>query len=185
MQLPLDTKNCLIDAREHTITTIGLEDLIVAATKDAILITKQDTAQNVKEIVKMIKAKNTTLATTPYQNARPWGWFESIIKEDRFQVKRIVLNIKKSISLQLHHHRSEHWVVVKGTARITKEEETFLLSENQSAYIPIGIKHRLENAGKIPLEIIEIQSGSYLEEDDIVRFQDQYGRTNNLEKENA
>ena len=179
--ITLDTNNCLIDARENLVATIGVHNLIITATKDAILIADQSKAQQVKDVVHLLKQRDPKLTHQPSKVARPWGWFESLAIEARFQVKRIMIDVGKSLSLQLHHHRSEHWVVVKGTARITKGEEVFLLTENQSTYIPLGTKHRLENIGALALEIIEIQSGSYLGEDDIVRLEDNYGRATTTE----
>lgn len=168
--IALDTKDCLINAGEQLVATIGVQNLIITATKDAVLVAKHDKVQRVKEIVKLLKTNNAIQAIQPCRVVRPWGWFEIISQGTRFQVKRLVLTCEQSISLQLHHHRSEHWIVVKGTAKITKDQEEFLLAENQSVYIPVGVKHRLANVGKISLEIIEVQVGSYLGEDDIVRF---------------
>lgn len=132
--------------------------------------------QDVKKVVAELKAQNRSMASAHRKVHRPWGWYDSIDGGSRFQVKRIVVNPGSQLSLQMHHHRAEHWVVVKGTAEVTKGDETFLLSENESTYIPLGHVHRLANPGMVPLEIIEVQSGSYLGEDDIVRFEDTYGR---------
>ena len=134
-------------------------------------------AQNVKEIVNRLKAEKRSEYQTHRRVYRPWGSYEGVDAGQRFQVKRLMVNPGASLSLQMHHHRAEHWVVVKGTARVTKGGEVFMLTENQSTYIPLGTTHRLENPGNIPLEIIEVQSGSYLGEDDIVRFEDKYNRT--------
>lgn len=155
---------------------IGLDDVIVVDTADAVLVTKKDRCQEVKEIVNLLKLANREEPFTHRKVYRPWGNYESIDRSERFQVKRITVKPGGNLSQQMHHHRAEHWIVVRGTARITKGDEVLLLSENQSTYIPLGISHRLENPGKIDLELIEVQSGSYLGEDDIVRFDDQYGR---------
>ena len=158
------------------LAVIGLDDVVVVDTADAVLVTKMDRCQEVKEIVASLKSANREETLTHRKVYRPWGNYESIDKSDRFQVKRITVKPGASLSQQMHHHRAEHWIVVKGTARITKGEEVLILSENQSTYIPVGVTHRLQNPGKIDLELIEVQSGSYLEEDDIVRFDDHYGR---------
>ena len=140
------------------------------------LVARRDRAQDVKAIVEQLKAQGRGEALLHRRVNRPWGSYETIDHCERFQVKRITVNSGASLSLQLHHHRAEHWIVVKGTARITHGEDTLVLTENQSTYIPLGVKHRLENPGLIPLELIEVQSGAYLGEDDIVRFDDKYGR---------
>ncbi|NDD73081.1 MAG: cupin domain-containing protein, partial [Actinobacteria bacterium] len=140
------------------------------------MVAPRERAQDVKALVAAVKAGGYNLAESHRQVFRPWGSYDSIDNGERFQVKRIVVNPGASLSLQKHHHRAEHWIVVKGTAEVTKGEEVFLVGENQSTYIPLGTVHRLVNPGKIPLEMIEVQSGSYLGEDDIVRFQDHYGR---------
>ena len=170
------TKNCLLEARHRLIATVDIEDLAVIETSDAILIAKREQSEGIKNIVKTLKQNQSPMAINHRQMMRPWGWYDSISQGDRFQVKRIFVNPGMSLSLQMHHHRSEHWVVVKGIAEVTKDHEVFTLHENESTFIPIGIKHQLKNIGKIPLEIIEVQSGSYLGEDDIVRFQDEHGR---------
>jgi mannose-1-phosphate guanylyltransferase/mannose-6-phosphate isomerase len=141
-----------------------------------VLVTTRERAQDVKKIVAALKAKKRSEADDHPRVLRPWGSYETVALSDRFQVKRIVVKPGQKLSLQMHHHRAEHWVVVKGTARVTCEDKEFLLHEDQSTYIPLGHKHRLENPGRTPLELIEVQSGSYLGEDDIVRFEDQYGR---------
>lgn len=158
------------------LAVIGLDDVIVVDTADAVLVTKMACCQEVKEIVNQLKLANREEPFTHRKVYRPWGNYESIDRAERFQVKRITVKPGGNLSQQMHHHRAEHWVVVKGTAKITKGDEVLLLSENQSTYIPLGVTHRLENPGKIDLEMIEVQSGSYLGEDDIVRFDDQYGR---------
>ncbi len=158
------------------IGVVGLEDVVVVETKDAILISSRNFSQDVKSLVSQLKTNGREEASSHKKVYRPWGAYESIDFSERFQVKRITVKHGAKLSLQKHHHRAEHWVVVKGTAIVTKGEEEFLLRENESTYIPLGETHRLENPGKIPLELIEVQSGSYLGEDDIVRFDDVYGR---------
>jgi mannose-1-phosphate guanylyltransferase/mannose-6-phosphate isomerase len=153
-----------------------MDDVIVVNTADAVLVTKKERCQEVKEIVALLKRANRDEALAHRKVYRPWGNYEAIDRSDRFQVKRITVKPGGTLSQQMHHHRAEHWIVVKGTARITKGDEVLMLSENQSTYIPLGVTHRLENPGKIDLELIEVQSGSYLGEDDIVRFEDIYGR---------
>jgi mannose-1-phosphate guanylyltransferase/mannose-6-phosphate isomerase len=150
--------------------------MIVVETADAVLVADRNRIDTVKELVSKLKAAGRSEVESHRKVYRPWGWYDSIDNGQRFQVKRIVVKPGAALSLQLHHHRAEHWVVVAGTARVTRGEDTFILSENESTYIPLGIQHRLENPGKIPLEIIEVQSGTYLGEDDIVRFDDTYGR---------
>jgi len=169
-------RNCYLRSENRLLAAIGIENLIVVETADAVLIAHKDQAQNVKNVVEFLKKTGRSEANLHRKVFRPWGSYETIDNEPRFQVKRIMVNVGASLSLQMHHHRSEHWVIVKGTAKITRGDEQLLLTENQSTYIPLGIKHRLENPGKIPLEIIEIQAGSYLGEDDIIRFEDHYGR---------
>jgi mannose-1-phosphate guanylyltransferase / mannose-6-phosphate isomerase len=163
-------------AESRLIAAIGLKDHVVVETKDAIFVAPLSEVQHVKTLVNRIKAGGRHEHLLHREVARPWGSYDSIDAGERFQVKRLMVKPGATLSLQLHHHRAEHWIVVSGTARITRGEEVFLLEENQSTYIPIGAKHRIENPGKIPLHLIEVQSGSYLGEDDIVRFEDQYGR---------
>lgn len=170
------TSGCLVHADKRLVVTLGLDDMIVVDTPDALLVMSKSEAQALKPIVAELKSREVKQVIFNQRVNRPWGSFESIDQGERFQVKRITVDVGQRLSLQRHHHRSEHWVVVKGTARVTRGDESFLLTENQSAYIPIGSTHRLENVGKIPLEIIEIQSGAYLGEDDIERLADQYGR---------
>lgn len=170
------SRNCYLHAERRLIAAVGLEDHIVVETADAVLVARRDRVQEVKEIVRRLKEQGREEALLHRRVNRPWGAYEGLVQDGRFQVKRISVHPGASLSRQLHHHRAEHWVVVRGTARVTRGAETFILSENESTYIPLGIEHRLENPGKIPLEIIEVQSGSYLGEDDIVRFEDQYGR---------
>ncbi|MBS1210118.1 MAG: mannose-phosphate guanylyltransferase/mannose-6-phosphate isomerase [Proteobacteria bacterium] len=170
------TSNSLVFAQSRLVATVGVKDLIVVETPDAIMVADKSRAQDVKNIVTRIKAEGKTLAASHRKVYRPWGWYDSIDAGPRFQVKRIVVNPGATLSLQMHHHRAEHWIVVSGTAEVTNGDQVLLLSENQSTYIPLGTVHRLANPGKLPLEIIEVQSGSYLGEDDIVRFEDTYGR---------
>lgn len=166
----------LVFAQDRLVAGIGIENLIIVETPDAVMVASKDKISAVKQIVAQLKKSQRGEAVTHRKIYRPWGWYDSIDSGERFQVKRIVVNPGFSLSLQMHHHRAEHWIIVKGTARITRDNEIFLLSENQSTYIPLGVTHRLENPGKFPLEMIEVQSGSYLGEDDIVRFDDTYGR---------
>lgn len=171
-----NAENCYLRAENRLLAAIGVKDLTIVETADAVLVAHKDQVQDVKKIVNRLKEQNRPEIELHRQVYRPWGSYECIDSEERFQVKRITVNPGASLSLQKHYHRSEHWIVVTGTARITKGDENFILSENQSTYIPLGIKHRLENPGKIPLELIEVQSGSYLGEDDITRYDDTYGR---------
>ncbi|MCC8447484.1 mannose-1-phosphate guanylyltransferase/mannose-6-phosphate isomerase [Xanthomonas translucens] len=159
------------------IAIVGLQDVVVVETDDAVLVGHRDRIQEVKQIVARIKASGRSEATWHRKVYRPWGAYDSIDNGQRFQVKRITVKPGATLSLQMHHHRAEHWIVVSGTAEVTRGEEVLLLTENQSTYIPLGVTHRLKNPGKLPLELIEVQSGSYLGEDDIVRFEDTYGRT--------
>jgi mannose-1-phosphate guanylyltransferase / mannose-6-phosphate isomerase len=158
------------------IACVGTHDLVVVETDDAILVADKSRVQDVKKVVGRIRSERGTEATNHRKVHRPWGHYDSVDIGERFQVKRIVVKPGAQLSLQMHHHRAEHWIVVRGTALVTRGEERFIVSENESAYIPLGVTHRLENPGKMPLEIIEVQSGSYLGEDDIVRFDDTYGR---------
>ena len=162
---------------ERLIAMVGLDDVIVVETDDAVLVGKSDRMQEVKDVVARLKADGRSEATWHRKVYRPWGAYDSIDHGDRFQVKRITVKPGGTLSLQMHHHRAEHWIVVSGTAEVTRGDEVLLLTENQSTYIPLGVTHRLRNPGKLPLELIEVQSGSYLGEDDIVRFEDTYGRT--------
>jgi mannose-1-phosphate guanylyltransferase/mannose-6-phosphate isomerase len=158
------------------IAMVGLEDVVVVETDDAVFVGHKDRVQDVKEIVGQIKRDGRSEAAAHRKVYRPWGAYDSIDNGARFQVKRITVKPGATLSLQMHHHRAEHWIVVSGTAEVTRGDEVILLTENQSTYIPLGVTHRLKNPGKLPLELIEVQSGSYLGEDDIVRFEDQYGR---------
>ncbi|MCB1841392.1 MAG: mannose-1-phosphate guanylyltransferase/mannose-6-phosphate isomerase, partial [Halioglobus sp.] len=163
------------DSRLVAVT--GVSNLVVVETADAVLVADRDQVQDVKQIVNQLKEQARSEASLHLRVYRPWGSYESLVSADRFQVKRIVVNPGASLSLQMHHHRAEHWIVVKGTAEVTCGDKVFMLAEDESTYIPLGNKHRLANPGHIPLEIIEVQSGSYLGEDDIVRFEDVYGRS--------
>ncbi len=168
--------NTYIRAEHRMVAALGIEDIIVIETADVLLVAHKNAAQDVKKIVARLNASGHPKSVTHRKVFRPWGSYEDIDQGERFQVKKIVVNPGASLSLQMHYHRAEHWIVVKGTAKVINGGEETLLSENQSTYIPLGVAHRLENPGKIPLELIEVQSGAYLEEDDIVRFTDQYGR---------
>jgi len=161
---------------ERLIALVGLDDVVVVETADAVLVGKGERMQEVKEVVARIKQDKRSEATWHRKVYRPWGAYDSIDNGQRFQVKRITVKPGATLSLQMHHHRAEHWIVVSGTAEVTRGEDVLLLTENQSTYIPLGVTHRLRNPGKLPLELIEVQSGSYLGEDDIVRFEDTYGR---------
>lgn len=158
------------------VTCVGIENVIVVETPDAVLVVHKDKTQDVKLVVDMLKQQGRSEGKLHRKVFRPWGWYDGIDVGERFQVKRIVVKPGAALSLQMHHHRAEHWVVVRGTARVTRNKDVYLVSENESTYIPLGTSHRLENPGCVPLEMIEIQSGSYLGEDDIVRFEDIYGR---------
>lgn len=171
-----ESSGCYLRSSGRLVAAVGLENHIVVETADAVLVAHKDSVQNVKQIVESLKKAGRSEAANHLRVSRPWGTYETVDLADRYQVKRITVKPGASLSMQMHHHRAEHWVVVKGTARITKGDEILLLTENQSTYIPLGITHRLENPGKIPLELIEVQSGSYLCEDDIIRFEDNFGR---------
>jgi mannose-1-phosphate guanylyltransferase/mannose-6-phosphate isomerase len=171
-----DSHNTLVHATSRLVGVVGLSDVIVVETPDAVLVADRSRSQEVKQIVNQLNANGRTEHTLHRQVHRPWGWYDSIDSGPRFQVKRIMVKPGASLSLQKHHHRAEHWIVVTGTAEVTNGDQVMLLTENQSTYIPLGQVHRLANPGKVPLEIIEVQSGSYLGEDDIVRFEDTYGR---------
>jgi mannose-1-phosphate guanylyltransferase / mannose-6-phosphate isomerase len=174
--LTADSHGCYLQSTSRLVAAVGLNDHVVVETKDAVLVAPKDRVQDVKELVAQLKKQGRYETSLHREVFRPWGSYDSIDHGDRFQVKRLTVKPGASMSLQMHHHRAEHWIVVAGTARITRGEETFLLEENQSTYIPLGTRHRIENPGKIPLHIIEVQSGTYLGEDDIVRFEDRYGR---------
>jgi mannose-1-phosphate guanylyltransferase/mannose-6-phosphate isomerase len=172
----VNTKNTLVFGEDKLVATVGVEDLVIVNTKDAILVAHKDHSQQVKDIVNQLKAENRTEVTFHREVYRPWGKYDSIDNGERFQVKRITVKPGAKLSVQMHHHRAEHWIVVTGTAKVTNGDKSILLTENQSTYIPVGVIHALENPGKVDLELIEVQSGSYLGEDDIVRFEDRYGR---------
>ncbi|MFG0454067.1 mannose-1-phosphate guanylyltransferase/mannose-6-phosphate isomerase [Shewanella mangrovisoli] len=172
----VDTKNTLVFGGNKLVTTVGVEDLVIVDTKDAVLVAHKDQSQNVKAIVSQLKSEQRSEVTFHREVYRPWGKYDSIDNGDRFQVKRITVKPGAKLSVQMHHHRAEHWIVVSGTAKVTNGDKDILLTENQSTYIPVGVIHALENPGKVDLELIEVQSGSYLGEDDIVRFEDRYGR---------
>lgn len=176
--LAVDTRNSFLNSGGRLVATVGIDDLVVVETSDAVLVAHKDRVQDVKVIVNRLKADQRVEYHSHRKVYRPWGAYDSIDNQARFQVKHITVNPGATLSLQMHYHRAEHWIVVSGTARVTRGDEVFLLSENQSTHIPLGTQHRLENPGKIPLELIEVQSGSYLGEDDIIRFQDVYGRQN-------
>jgi mannose-1-phosphate guanylyltransferase / mannose-6-phosphate isomerase len=171
-----DSHNTLVHATSRLVSVVGLRDVVVVETPDAVLVADRQSSQDVKKIVAFLGAEQRGEHALHRKVHRPWGWYDSIDHGPRHQVKRIMVKPGASLSLQMHHHRAEHWIVVSGTAEVTNGEQVILLAENQSTYIPLGQTHRLANPGKVPLEIIEVQSGSYLGEDDIVRFEDTYGR---------
>ncbi|HHQ48259.1 MAG TPA: mannose-1-phosphate guanylyltransferase/mannose-6-phosphate isomerase, partial [Acidobacteria bacterium] len=172
-----DTHRSYIRAESRLVATVGIDDCVAVETPDAVLVASRERAQEVKAVVQMLKDAGRLEPVFHRRVYRPWGSYEGIARGERFQVKHIIVNPGAKLSLQLHHHRAEHWIVVQGTARVTRDGEEFILTEDQSTYIPLGVRHRLENPGVIPLHLIEVQSGSYLGEDDIVRFEDQYGRS--------
>ena len=174
--LALASRNCYVRAEHRLVACVGLEDIVVVETPDAVLVAHKQHLQSVKDVVATLKTGGRLESALHRKIFRPWGYYDSVDMGERFQVKRIVVNPGASLSLQMHHHRAEHWVVVSGTAKVSMGDKDMLLSENQSTYIPLGVVHRLENPGRIPLEMIEVQSGAYLGEDDIVRFEDCYGR---------
>jgi mannose-1-phosphate guanylyltransferase/mannose-6-phosphate isomerase len=171
-----DATGNLINAQHRMVAAVGVRDLVVVETADAVLVADKAQAQDVKAVTEFLKLAGRSESRHHRCVHRPWGTYEPVDSGDRFQVKRITVKPGASLSLQMHHHRAEHWIVVRGTARVTRGEEVFLLAENESTYIPIGVSHRLENPGVIPLELVEVQSGAYLGEDDIVRFEDRYRR---------
>ena len=171
-----DSRDCYVQSDSKLIATIGLDNIVVVESDDAIMVAAKDRVQDVKKVVEKLKAQERPEAQVHRKVYRPWGFYDSVDSGERFQVKRIVVKPGAQLSLQMHHHRAEHWVVVSGTARVTCGDKELLVTENQSTYIPLGVTHRLENPGSIPLELIEVQSGSYLGEDDIVRFEDKYAR---------
>ncbi len=171
-----DTRDCFVHSTSRLVTAVGMDDHIIVETKDAVLVAPKDRVQDVKELVNQLKKAGRSESAWHREVFRPWGSYDSVDDGERFQVKRLSLKPGGALSLQMHHHRAEHWIVVQGTARVTCGEKTFLLSENESTYVPIGATHRIENPGKVPLHIIEVRSGTYLGEDDIVRYEDHYGR---------
>jgi len=171
-----NSQNCYVRAEQQLVATVGVQDLVVISTKDAVLVAHKDQAQDVKHIVAQLKANQRPEVTFHREVYRPWGKYDSVDNGERFQVKRITVKPGAKLSVQMHHHRAEHWIVVSGTAKVTIDGQDQYLTENQSVYIPITAVHALENPGKVELELIEVQSGSYLGEDDIVRFEDRYGR---------
>ncbi|MBC3247351.1 mannose-1-phosphate guanylyltransferase/mannose-6-phosphate isomerase [Pseudomonas lurida] len=172
-----DTRDTYLHAESRLVTAVGVDNLIIVETKDSVLVAHKDRVQDVKLIVEKLKAQDRPEFVVHREVYRPWGSYDSIDQGTRYQVKRITVRPGAKLSLQMHHHRAEHWIVVSGTAKVTNGKESYLVTENQSTYIPIGQVHALENPGKVPLELIEVQSGSYLGEDDIVRFEDRYGRS--------
>lgn len=172
-----DVNNSYVNAEQRLISIVGLDDVVVVETKDAVLVANKHKVQDIKHVVNQLKAEKRPEFEFHREVFRPWGSYDSIDNGERFQVKRIKVKPGEKLSVQMHHHRAEHWIVVSGTANVTNGDDTFLVTENESTYIPIGEVHALENPGKLPLELIEVQSGSYLGEDDIVRFSDRYGRT--------
>src|SRR4029079_12055764 len=171
-----DTQDSLVFGAERLIATLGVEGLIIVDTDDSLLVAARARGQDVREVVEDLKRANRSEHMSHRRVYRPWGYYESVDAGERYQVKRLMRKPGAAISLQLHHKRAEHWVVVSGRAKVSRGDDTLFLDENQSTYIPVGTKHRLENPGKVPLLIIEVQSGSYLGEDDIERFEDRYGR---------
>lgn len=174
--IAVDSRNSYAYA-QRLVALVGVDDIVVVETDDAVLVARKDRVQDVKQVVARLKEEQRSQAILHREVHRPWGSYDSVDNGGRHQVKRIKVKPGAALSLQMHHHRAEHWIVVSGTAKVTRGDETLLLSENESTYIPLGVKHRLENPGKVPLELIEVQSGSYLGEDDIVRFEDVYGRS--------
>ena len=174
--MAFNTHDTLVISQSRVVACIGLADMVVVETPDAVLVANKNCMQQVKDVVSKLKRDRRSEADAHRKVYRPWGYYDSVDAGSRFQVKRIVVNPGAALSLQMHHHRAEHWIVVRGTARVTRGDDSYLVSENESTYIPLGTRHRLHNPGKVPLEIIEVQSGAYLGEDDIVRFEDTFGR---------
>jgi len=177
-----ESRNCYVRTDDKLVAAVGVDDLVIVSTKDVLMVAHKDRVQDVKIIAQQLKVDSRSEWELHREVYRPWGKYDSIDIGDRYQVKRITVKAGAKLSVQMHHHRAEHWIVVSGTARVTNGDKTFLLSENESTYIPIGVVHALENPGKVELELIEVQSGSYLGEDDIVRFEDIYGRVDNKRK---
>jgi mannose-1-phosphate guanylyltransferase/mannose-6-phosphate isomerase len=174
--IDIGSENCTVIAGDRVLATIGLRDMVVIDTPDATLVSSKEMVPEVRKVIEILKRNNREEHLIHRTVERPWGSYTVLEKGDRYKIKRIVLNPKARLSLQLHHHRSEHWVVVTGTARVTKGEEVFEVLSNESTFIPIAVRHRLENPGPIPLQIIEVQNGDYVEEDDIERLEDDYKR---------
>lgn len=172
-----NTKNSFVRTDGKLVATIGVDDLVIVSTKDVVMVANKNSAEDVKIIVERLKDNHRSEWKSNRELFRPWGKYDSVDNGNRYQVKRITVNPGAKLSVQMHHHRSEHWVVVSGTAKVTKDDKTFILGENESIYIPLGAIHALENPGKVPLELIEVQSGAYLGEDDIVRLSDRYSRS--------
>ena len=174
----IDCTNTLLRSEGGTVEIVGLglDNVFAVAMGDAVLVADMDRAQDVKKVVDTLKAKKVRQATDFPKDHRPWGWYESLVLADRFQVKRIVVKPGAALSLQSHHHRAEHWIVVSGTAEVTINDKVQLVTENQSVYIPLGAIHRMANPGKVPMVLIEVQTGAYLGEDDIIRYEDVYAR---------
>ncbi|WP_095506997.1 mannose-1-phosphate guanylyltransferase/mannose-6-phosphate isomerase [Paraferrimonas sedimenticola] len=177
--IKVQSEGCYFNAQDKLIAAVGVKDLVVVETKDAVLVADKNRVQEVKDLVDCLKHNDRPEVVFHREVYRPWGMYDSIDNGERYQVKHISVKPGEKLSIQMHHHRAEHWIVVSGTAKVTVGEKTFLVTENESTYIPIGELHALENPGKVPLEMIEVQSGSYLGEDDIVRFEDRYGRSSN------
>ncbi len=175
-----ESRNCYLRSEHRLVVGLGVENLVVVETDDAVLIAERSKAQDVKTIVKQLEADGSPEGKAHRKIYRPWGHYTSVVEDSRWQVKRIEVKPGASLSLQMHHHRAEHWIVVKGTALVERDGEQHLVGENQSTYIPLGCKHRLTNPGRMPMELIEVQSGPYLGEDDIVRFEDRYGRSEKM-----
>jgi mannose-1-phosphate guanylyltransferase / mannose-6-phosphate isomerase len=171
-----DSRDCLVRSEGVLTAVLGVDNLVVVVTDDAVLVADRSRAQDVKKVAERLKREGRAELSTHTRVYRPWGCYQGIHTGDRFQVKCLTVNPGAKLSLQKHFHRAEHWVVVNGTALVTRDEETVLVRENESIYLPLGTVHRLENPGRVPLNVIEVQSGSYLGEDDIVRFEDTYGR---------
>lgn len=174
--LALDSARSYLRSEGPLVAALGVENLVVVATADAVLIAPKDRAQDVRTMVDALKTRGRDVAVTHPTVHRPWGYYQTVHEGDRFQVKRITVNTGASLSLQMHHHRAEHWIVVNGAANVRRGNEEFILNENESTYIPPNTLHRLDNPGRVPLNLIEVQSGGYLGEDDIVRYEDNYGR---------
>jgi mannose-1-phosphate guanylyltransferase/mannose-1-phosphate guanylyltransferase/mannose-6-phosphate isomerase len=172
-----DARNCNVASDGPVVAIEGVDDLVVVATQDAVLVSRQKDANNLKRLVAKLKVAAPRVTEDHLKTHRPWGTVQALENGERYQVKRLVVKAGERMSLQMHHHRSEHWIVVRGTAKVTLNDEVRTMQENESIYIPIGVSHRLENPGRIPLELIEVQTGSYLGEDDIVRIEDDYKRT--------